>query len=81
MTNEKSDQPFDDDQAKISALRFELPAHFAEYLHNVVSDAQATGSIVHLITIIPNTPERAISLQDHAVEGCNPKARNCPKSN
>lgn len=52
-------------------------AEVYEFLHNIVQDAQATGAIVNIITIIPNeTPS------DDFDEGikCKPKATTCPKT-
>jgi hypothetical protein len=48
-----------------------------EYLYSVIQDAQASGAVVHIVTILPTT----IVSPNGIIEplGCNPKATTCPK--
>jgi hypothetical protein len=50
-----------------------------EYLNNVIQDAQSSGAIVHVITILPPHIERVADDGMVTIEGCNPKAVICPK--
>jgi hypothetical protein len=50
-----------------------------EYLNNVIQDAQSSGAIVHVITILPPHIERVDDSGLVTIEGCNPKAQTCPK--
>ncbi|GKI97692.1 MULTISPECIES: hypothetical protein [Klebsiella pneumoniae complex] len=54
-----------------------LPEDFYEFLHNVIQDAQASGSIVNIITIIPGQLDNGDGMQ---IQGCRPKAETCPKT-
>ncbi len=47
-----------------------------EFLGNVIQEAQASGSIVQIITIYP--PVEALS-NEAITKGCKPKADHCPK--
>ena len=50
-----------------------------EYLNNVIQDAQSSGAIVHVITILPPHIERVADNGAVTIESCNPKAVICPK--
>lgn len=52
---------------------------FMEYLNNVIQDAQSSGAIVHVITILPPHIERVGDNGLITIQGCNPKAEICPK--
>ncbi|WP_321502282.1 hypothetical protein [Breoghania sp.] len=61
--------------------RFEVLTGFpdvAEHLHNVIQDAQASGAIVHIITIIP-TGSQSFPDDGPDDKSCKPKAQICPK--
>jgi len=47
-----------------------------EFLGNVIQEAQASGSIVQIITIYP--PVDTLD-SEGGIKGCNPKADHCPK--
>ena len=48
-----------------------------EFLHNVIQDAQASGAIVNLITIIP---DGSVDNGGVGTKGCKPGDATCPKS-
>lgn len=48
-----------------------------EFLHNVIQDAQASGAIVNIITIIP---PNITDSDGTVIKGCKPKADTCPKT-
>jgi hypothetical protein len=48
-----------------------------EFLHNVIQEAQATGAVVHIITIIPSGSS---SDTGDRQKGCNPGDTTCPKT-
>lgn len=50
-----------------------------EYLHNLVQDAQASGAVVQIITILP--PQVKITGEDGTqIYGCKPLSVSCPKT-
>ena len=54
------------------------PEELYEFLHNVIQDAQASGSIVNIITIIPTQADAGA--ESLAQVQCKPKADTCPKT-
>ncbi|MEW8628244.1 MAG: hypothetical protein AB2551_21040 [Candidatus Thiodiazotropha sp.] len=52
-----------------------------EFMNNIIQDAQASGSIVQIITIFPETTMEGSSDASVEVKGCKPKAVHCPKGN
>lgn len=58
---------------------FRSNPEFMEYLNNVIQDAQSSGAIVHVITILPPHIERVSDSGEVTIESCKPKAEICPK--
>ena len=52
-----------------------------EFMNNIIQDAQASGSIVQIITIFPEMSMEENDDGTVAVRGCKPKAVHCPKGN
>jgi hypothetical protein len=50
-----------------------------EFMSNIIQDAQASGSIVQIITIIPEMTIEEDERGDVVIKGCKPKAATCPK--
>lgn len=53
------------------------PEEVYEFLHNVIQDAQVSGAVVNIITIIPSQVD---NIDDVSTKGCKPKATVCPKT-
>ena len=50
-----------------------------EFLHNLVQDAQATGAIDNIITIIPASMQDIGDDSEIETIKCKPKNETCPK--
>lgn len=48
-----------------------------EFLHNVIQDAQASGAVVNIVTIIPSASEDNTG---SGTKGCKPGDSVCPKT-
>jgi hypothetical protein len=53
------------------------PEEVYEFLHNVIQDAQASGSVVNIITIIPSQTDDG---DGGSTKGCKPGSDRCPKT-
>lgn len=62
----------------LDANTFTTDPQLYEHLYNVIQEAQAMGSIVHIVTILP-PPSGDKSGLVATVQGCKPGDAICPK--
>jgi hypothetical protein len=70
----------DDNDHIVQTVIFKVFPELFEHLTNIINDAQASGAIVHVITIVPpqtlrHTPEGVV-ITEHS---CVPGDSGCPK--
>lgn len=65
--------------AKSETTVFSSTPELMEFLNNVIQDAQASGCIVHMVTIIPPHIQQANDSGGVDIKSCQPKASTCPK--
>lgn len=76
--NETGNLPDSQAQSETSTSGFE---QVQEFLYNLVQDAQASGSIVCVVAIIPPSMQTTMQhgKQEPFSTSCQPKSGTCPK--
>ncbi|MCP9626135.1 hypothetical protein NML43_03415 [Rhodopseudomonas palustris] len=67
------------EEQEFQALVFKVFPELFEHVSNIVNDAQASGSIVQIITIVPPQLAKLDSGGKILSEGCKPGDSICPK--
>jgi hypothetical protein len=70
----------EDSERVVQTVIFKVFPELFEHLTNIINDAQASGSIVHVITIVP--PQMLKHTADGTVitsHSCVPGDSSCPK--